>query len=515
MNSKLSPEQLRSLSGSGAALLQMAKLENARRSLIPFTTYTFPGYRVNWHHRLIAKKLEELYRGDIRRLIITTPPRHGKSELMSRRFPAWALGQDPDEQVIACSYNADTASDFNRDVQRIIVTPAYKRLFPGTLLSERNVVTVAQSRYLRNSKVFECAGSRGGYRSSGVGGGITGQGATIGLIDDPIKNHEEAFSSTYREKLWNWYVSTFLTRGEGKFARGGDVRIAVTVTRWHEDDLVGRLLERIVEDSDEEWHVVDLPAILNREPSEGDPRKEGEALWPEKYTARKLLSLKKSVGPQTWNSLYQQSPAAAEGGMFKRKWWGSFEWDKLPRLATVWTSWDLSVKGASADKKKKRSFNVGLVMGKAGGKTYILDCVRFQGEFTEQIVRFKVLSAKWPQAMAHVVEAKANGPALISMLREHIPGIIPWDPDTRAKRPGEKIRMGTSGKEARASAVTPTCASGAVSLPKDAPWRQSFEDELASFPAGKYDDQVDAFTQGLQYGHRNAIAIYEQIGIGQ
>ena len=432
---------------------------------------------------------------------------------MSRRGPAWALGRNPNEQIIACSYNADTAADFNRDVQRIIMDTRYKELFPGTLLSERNVVTVARERYLRNSKVFEVVNSRGEYRSGGVGSGITGQGATIGLIDDPIKNHEEAFSPTYREKVWKWYTSTFFTRGEGLFARGGDVRIAVTVTRWHDDDLVGRLLEQVQEDEDERWEHVDLPAILDREPTEGDPREEGEPLWPQKYTARKLRAIKTTVGPIDWNSLYQQSPQAAEGGMFKRAWWSKrFSWEQLPRLAVVWTSWDLAVKGKPEDRKKKRSYNVGLAMGKAGGRIFVLDCVRFQGEFTEQLTRFKMLASKWPHATSHVVEAKANGPALISMLREHIMGIVPWDPDTRAKRPGEKVKMGTSSKEARASAVTPLCAAGSVELPEEAPWLDCFIDELAGFPTAKYDDQVDAFVQGLQYGHRNALAIYQQLG---
>ena len=431
---------------------------------------------------------------------------------MSRRFPAWALGRDPNEQVIACSYNADTASDFNRDVQRIIMDPKYKALFPGTLLSERNIVTTAQSRYLRNNKVFECVNARGGYRSAGVGGGITGQGATIGLIDDPIKNHEEAFSSTYREKVWKWYTSTFLTRGEGGFARGGDVRIAVTVTRWHEDDLVGRLLEQVQEDDDEDWTVVNLPAILDREATEGDPRQEGEELWGEKFSKSKLLSLKRNVGPIDWNSLFQQSPQAAEGGMFKRKWVHRFRWADLPRFRLIWTTWDLAVKGSPEEKKKKRSYNVGLVMAKQGARTFVLDRVKFQGEFPEQIMQFKMLVSKWPQSLQHVVEAKANGPALMSSLREHIPGILAWEPETWGKRPGEKAKMGTNSKISRASAITPLCAADGIWIPEDATWAEDFIDELAGFPTAKYDDQVDAYVQGMQYGHRNAVSIYEQLG---
>ena len=194
--------------------------------------------------------------------------------------------------------------------------------------------------------------------------------------------------------------------------------------------------------------------------------------------------------------------------MFKRAWWRSFPADDPPRIPYLWTSWDLAVKGTPAVKKNKRSYNVGLVMGRIGGRFYVLDCVRFHGDFVVQVSRFKAMVAKWPAAMAHVVEAKANGPALISSLREHIPGIIPWEPDSELQEPGDR-RMGTTGKVARAAAITPLVATGCVHLPDGAPWVEDFIDECAGFPSGKYDDQVDALTQGLQYGHRSALQVYE------
>lgn len=423
---------------------------------------------------------------------------------MSRRFPAWALGIDPDERIIACSYNEKIAKKFNRDVQRIIMSPEYMRIFRGTRLNTIGNTLHADARYLRNSSVFEVMGTRGYYLGSGVGGGITGEGSTIGLIDDPIKNHREAFSVTYRDAIWAWYTSTFLTRGEGKFVTGGDLRIAISVTRWHEDDLVGRLLEQMKAEDDHEWHVVNLPAILDCEPIEGDPREQGEALWPEKYDLDQLVKFQRNE--VDWNSLYQQRPSAAGGGMFKRKWWGVY--DEVPLFTSIFTSWDLAVKGVpEKGKKNKRSWTVGLVIGVRHNMLYVLDMVRFQKDFPEQLDEFKKLAKKWPQAFAHVVEAKANGPALMSSLAKNVGGIVSWEPKD-ATRDGLKSRPGTSGKVSRAASVTPVVCAGRVYLPRHAPWRRVFIDEHAAFPAAKWDDIVDAMTQAIAYAENNPALMY-------
>lgn len=235
--------------------LDEVRAERARRGMLAFTTYTMPDYEVNWHHRVVCEALDDLFAGTITRLMISMPPRHGKSELVSRRFPAYILGRDPDAQVIAVSYSADLASMMNRDVQRIMDSPEYQRVFPGTKLGSSNIRSLAGGT-LRNSDIFEVVGRRGRYRSAGVGGGITGMGMQYGIIDDPIKNREEADSPTMREKVWDWYTSTFYTRLEK------NARVLVTCTRWHEDDLSGRLLRLQEEDPEaDQWVEIRLPAI--------------------------------------------------------------------------------------------------------------------------------------------------------------------------------------------------------------------------------------------------------------
>lgn len=223
--------------------------------MLAFTTYTMPTYEVGWHHRAVCEALDDLYAGIITRLMISMPPRHGKSELVSRRFPSYILGRDPDAQVIATSYSADLASMMNRDVQRIMDSEEYARIFPETRLGASNIRSLAGGT-LRNSDIFEVVGHRGRYRSAGVGGGITGMGMQFGIIDDPFKNREEADSPTIREKVWDWYTSTFYTRLEK------NARVLVTCTRWHEDDLSGRLLRLQEEDPEaDQWVEIRLPAI--------------------------------------------------------------------------------------------------------------------------------------------------------------------------------------------------------------------------------------------------------------
>lgn len=469
----------------------------ATRHLIDFAATTSPHYRPAFHHRLIADALAKLQRGDVTRLMILMPPRHGKSELVSRLFPAWALGKNPDEQIIACSYNDDTAKDFNRDVQRIMLSQPYAGAFPGTRLSTTNVVTRSDQNVLRNSKVFEVIGHRGSYRAAGIGGTITGKGATIGIIDDPIKNHEEAYSQTYRERVWNWYTSTFLTRGEGSFALGGDMRIAICVTPWHEDDLAGRLLRRAKEDPDaDQWTVIRLPAIQDEDaPAVYDTRERNAALWPEKYTAEKLNQIRVNVGTRDWNALYQCRPQPPEGGMLKREWWGTYNEDPhdiAKRCTQVFQSWDMTFKDT-----KRGSFVVGQVWGVARPKFYLLAQVRARLDFVGTLDVFSTVCEMWPQSTAKLVEDKANGPAVISALKERIGGILPVQP--------------RGSKEARAAAVSPLVESGNVYLPARAPWLEGFMDEAAAFPNGTTDDQVDAMTQALQYGHRNKRAMLEAL----
>jgi hypothetical protein len=269
---------------------QNIRLHLARRCLAYFATYTDDRYRMNWHHRVLCDLLDQFVAQDLRRLMVFMPPRHGKSELVSRKLPAFIFGRNPDAQIIATSYSADLAQRMNRDVQRIVDSPAYTEVFPGTALYGKNIRTVAGGSYLRNSDIFEIVNHRGTYRGAGVGGGITGMGGDYIIIDDPIKNREEANSLTYRDRLWDWYTSTLYTRQEK------DAAILLTTTRWHEDDLAGRLLELArTEPGADQWEILNLPALCEDESKHPlDERDENVALWHDKYTYAELMATSKN-----------------------------------------------------------------------------------------------------------------------------------------------------------------------------------------------------------------------------
>lgn len=282
--------------------LKQLKILKARKNFLDFIQYTKEGYQTNWHHKIVADVLNRFVQKEIPRLMIFMPPRHGKSEQVSRQMPAYILGRNPDVSIIASSYGADLAGSMNRDVQRIIDSQEYRDVFPHVTLNTKNIRT--ETNWLKNSDVFEVVGHKGKYRSSGVGGAITGHGADFAIIDDPIKNQEEANSRTYRDKIYEWYGTTLLTRIE----KNGS--ILLTMTRWHEDDLAGRLLQEAG------WTILTIPAICDEE-KESDPRKQGEALWPDKFPIENLEAIKSSIGSYYFSALYQQRPAPKEGNRFK------------------------------------------------------------------------------------------------------------------------------------------------------------------------------------------------------
>lgn len=451
--------------------LEIIKQERARRSLEKFTTYTYEDYQVNWHHSVLCEKLHEWAFGDLDRLMIFMPPRNGKSELVSRRLPAFILGHDPDAAIISASYSADLSSRMNRDTQRIIDSQSYHDLFPDTTLS-RSDFTQYKGAFIRNSDMFEIAGHKGVYKSAGVGGAITGMGMKYGIIDDPFKNRAEANSQTKRDSVWDWYTSTFYTRLE----KGG--KILITLTRWHEDDLAGRLIEQAKHDPEaDQWEVVEFPAIAEGDLHPLDPRSDGEALWPDKYPIEKLKQMKATVGSYDWNALFQQRPAPAEGALFRREWWRYYE--TLPYNVDEYVlSWDLTFKD-----NPDNDYVVGQCWARSGADFYLVDQERAKLSFTQTVQAVRAFANKHPQARTILVEEKANGAAVIDTLQREISGIIPVNPE--------------GGKITRAQAVTPLIEAGNVWLPKHAPWVGDLVTESSAFPNAKHDDQVDALTQAL------------------
>lgn len=276
-------------------LAELARRELARRRLLDFTTFNFPEYKVNWHHRVIAEKLDAVERGDIKRIIFVLPPRHGKSEEVSVQFPAYAIGKNKDRNIIEASYSGDLATDFGRQVRNIIASDNYKKIFPDVTLAEDSQ---AKGKWNTNG--------RGAYNAVGVGGATTGKGADILIIDDPIKNRQDAESAVIRESNWQWYTSTARTR------LSPDGAIIIVMTRWHDDDLVGRILRS---ENAHLWEVVHFPAIATEDE---EFRKKGEALWADHFTLEKLEETKRDIGTYDWSSLYQGNPIDSESQEFRK-----------------------------------------------------------------------------------------------------------------------------------------------------------------------------------------------------
>lgn len=429
---------------------------------------------MGWCHREICETLdrflEDVAAGRSPRLIICMPPRSGKSEIISRRFPAYALGRYPEMSIIACSYASSLSSQFNREVQHIIDSEAYAEVFPETHLCGKG----DDPRYVRTSDYFEVVGHNGSYRSSGVGGGITGQGADILIIDDAVKDRADADSQTVRDSTWDWYTSTAYTRLSPKSG------VIVMGTRWHMDDLVGRLIEKGRTGEGDKFAVISYPAIAETDEAH---RKEGEALHPERYSLDKLLTIRRTVGSRDWEALYQQHPVPDGGALFRREWFKEWTSTSIPeQFDQIVQSWDMTFKDSSTS-----DYVVGQVWGRKGADFYLLDQIRGRYDFVETRERFKVLTQKWPKATRKLVEDKANGTAIIAELKSIIPGIVPVTPH--------------ESKEARASAVTPYFEAGNVYLPSEgeAYWCGDFKSELLNFPSGAHDDQVDACSQALNF----------------
>jgi predicted phage terminase large subunit-like protein len=276
---------------------ELLQRELSKDSLLEFVKYTKPDFEAAKHLLKIIAALEAVERGELKRLMIFAPPRHGKSELSTRRFPSWYLGRNPNHQIISISYNDEFATDFGRDVRNIVASTEYQNVFNTRLRSDSK----AANRWHTNEN--------GIYVSAGVGGGITGKGAHVLLIDDPIKNREEADSETMRNKIWKEYTSSMITRLMSKGA------IIITLTRWHEDDLAGRLLAK----QPGKWHVINLPA----------ENEDGSALWPERFPLDYLHEIK-GLNVRDYNALYLGKPTTEEGTFYRREWFKRFDLLDMP-----------------------------------------------------------------------------------------------------------------------------------------------------------------------------------------
>ncbi len=408
------------------------------------------------HLDLLNRKLLAIAAGKLKRLCVFLPPRHGKSELLSHWFPTWLIGNFPETRIILASYEASFAATWGRKVRDSLDEARRDGVFSTTL-----------RRDLSSASEWEVEKYGGGMYTAGIGGAITGRGGNL-LIDDPVKNAEEANSETFREKAWEWFTSTAFTRLEpGAWA-------IVIQTRWHQDDLGGRI-EAGATSADfggEPWEIVRLPALA----LEGDPlgRPTGEALWPDRYPTQALEAIKAQIGSYAFQALYQGSPTPREGASFKRLWFEIV--DAVPAGTTDVRFWD---RGAT----KTGDPTAGVRMGRNGtGRLYIRDVQRIAGRplEVERLIR---------------QTAELDGPD-VPVWMEQEPGssgVDTIDHYTREILQGFIFRgkRSTGDKVTRADPLAAQAEAGNVALVRG-DWNATFLDEVANFPFGEHDDQVDA-----------------------
>ncbi len=440
------------------AAKELLARRKARSSLHEFIQYINPDYIISVFSLSVCTEIDtflvNMMEGKRPVLVLGAPPQHGKSDIVSRYLPPYFFGKFPDQRVAGLSYGKDLASDMNRDVQRIMLGQEYKNLFPESSLNKRRAINVDMEAK-RNSETFEILGRKGSYISQGVGGPLTGKKVDLGIIDDPIKNAKEALSDRAKRSLWNWYVSTFLTRLS---KNSGHIIMA---TRWAEDDLSGRILKKAK-------NAVNLAfkAICDN----------GKALVPELHPIEKLLEMKELIGEYFWSAMYQQSPTAIGGDMFKSEHWQYYT--VLPKITRKLIFGDTALKA-----KEEHDYSVLQCWGQSfDGKIYLIDQVRGKWEAPELEINTKAFYNKHRDNDGCVcsgvyIEDKASGIGLIQKLkREGVPIVgIPRSVD----------------KITRMHCGTPMIQSGNVYLPEDAPWLIDYLSEFSAAPNGTNDDQID------------------------
>jgi predicted phage terminase large subunit-like protein len=495
-----------------------ARLMLARQDFFWFCRFVMPDFEVNWHHRLLSKYIDKFVNGEITRLMIFAPPRHGKSQMVSRLLPAYILGKISKPTVMAASYAAALARKMNVDVQRFMDTPEYQMVFPHLALGADNVRT-GSFKPKRNADYFEicerddATGEQGrvygSYSCAGVGGPLTGMGATHAIIDDPIKDAKEADSARIQDNKLNWYQSVLYTRLEQPGS------ILVMHTRWNQKDLAGSLLDISKNDPEaDQWVVLNLPAIVEDDTPlhPDDPRDVGEALWPSRFDAQRLKRIRASISPRWWNALYMGSPTEAGGKIFKQTWFKVIqsldEVNYTQDLEKIVFSLDMTF-----DEGEQADYVVIMVIAKLRANIFnaqparyvVLDQFREQVDFVDSLQGFTTLRRRHPACLDIWVEAKANGNAILSILKKTDVG------------KGLRLRYitPTRNKVLRYQAVAPIVEQGRVYV-LNTPSLAPFLPELGAVPNAANDDQADAFTQALlewEGGAVDPVSTLEKLGL--
>lgn len=458
------PDLLRQIIVSNLARAAAARRELGTRSLLSFTTLLAPEYEVGWVHREITDLLDAFIEAVERklapRLIIQLPPRIGKSEIVSRKFPAYALGKHPEWEIVCATYNQDLANDFGRDVRVVFRDPLYAELFPDAKIRE-------DSNAIDDMKLE----ARGSYKAVGIGGALTGRGAHILVIDDPVKNREDADSELIREHTWKWYQ----TVGRTRLAPGGG--IILCQTRWHEEDLAGKiLLQEKVNPAGDRWHVYSYPAIA----TEDEPnRKAGEALHPERWPLHEYEKLRATLDPREWSALYQQNPTPPEGIAFKRDW---FRYEVPPKNLNWYLTTDFAI-----GEKETNDYTVIWPFAVDDQDTIFFGVpIRARlgsMEITEKICDTLYANPTLQMAIENVHISKTLGPYLRKRMQERNLYTEAWG------------YTASRDKLARSASLRGRLQQGKVRFHPLT--KNLIEEEFIPFPAGRHDDAVDAASVGM------------------
>lgn len=459
------------------AAQRLMKAKQAQKSLIAFTEMTMPDiadpddatksrYEAQYFHKALAAALEEVEAGRLLRLIITFPPRHGKSELTSRRFPAWAWGRDPYRHIILGTYNQPFAEDYGRDVRGIVNSQSFATIFPNCTLAKGSQAADRLKTEQGGMAVFV-----------GRGGSATGRGGDILIIDDPLKDRAEANSQTTREELWDWFNDTISTR-----LMSDTGAIIIIQTRWHEDDLVGRLTDPTnpyySKTEAANWKIINIPAIAEDKDILG--RKRGEALWPERFGV-KFLEQFRDRNPVGFSALYQQRPTPEDGDFFKDDMILTYKPEEVPHISKlrVYAASDHAV-----GTKNTNDLTCLLIVGvDENDVIWVLDCW-WKREKTDKVVEAMLkLMAKWKPMIwwaesGHI--SKSIGPFLFKRMREEKVYV-----NVREQVPA-------ADKSTRAQSIAGRMSMGMVRFPARAHWYGNARNELLKFPQGNHDDFVDA-----------------------
>ena len=459
------------------AAAKRAKLAiEARDDFLKFVKFTMPDieepenvdlsiFKDAKHHRALAKVLEKVEKGHIPRLIVTLPPRHGKTELISRRFIPWLLGKAPYRNIIFATYNEPFSQDIGGDCRNIMQSPHFKQVFPKFRFRLGG---------LSREKLQAAEGGMAAF--VGRGGSITGRGADILIIDDPIKDAEEAMSPTLRQKLWDWFTQVAMTRLMTKFAA-----VVVVHTRWHEDDLIGRITDPTnpcySEGEAAKWKIINLPAIAHDDDPLG--RQPGEALWPERFDLE-FLNAAKTLDPRGFSALYQQRPTPDDGDLFRAEWLVNYEKSELPSDLRIYAASDHAI----GEDKTRNDATVMIVGGvDKYGDIYILDVWWEKAGADKQVEAMLRLAKQWKPLLwfaekGHI--SKAIGPFLRKRMQEE-----------RVYFSVEEVTP-IGNKVQRAQSIMGRMSMKKVKFPKFAPWVMRAREELLKFPNARHDDFVDA-----------------------